>query len=264
MSTIEGIALLRLLLRLWKASASTRRRSTTPDEQMPPGTRAELINGVVHMPSPVGPEHGLATVPTHVWLSYYQENTPGVDVLDNTSTVLDVRREPLPDVQLRILPEYGGRTQADRRFVRGVPELIVEVSHTTRYTDLGPKFDDYEHAGVLEYVVRAFGPDEVLWFFRREGRLVELPPGFEGIIRSESFPGLWLDPRALIEGNTRRLREILDHGLATTEHSAFVSAASRGPRRLLSTPNRTPRHPRNLERFAFTVFNAPVPRDQLR
>jgi hypothetical protein len=27
----------------------------------------------------------------------------------------------------------------------------------------------------------------------------------------------------LIEGNTRRLREILDRGLATTEHLAFVA-----------------------------------------
>ena len=126
-------------------------------------------------------------------------------------------------MQLRILPDYGGRTQTDRRFVRGVPELIVEVSHATRYTDLGPKFDDYERAGVLEYVVRALDPDEVLWFCLREGRLVELPPDSEGIYRSATFPGLWLDPRALIEGNTRRLREILDRGLATSEHSAFVA-----------------------------------------
>ena len=83
-------------------------------------------------------------MPTLVWLSYYQENTPGVDVLDNASTVLSPKGEPQPDAQLRILPEYGGRTQTDRRFIRGVPELIVEVSHATRYTDLGPKFDDYE------------------------------------------------------------------------------------------------------------------------
>jgi hypothetical protein len=51
-------------------------------EAMPPGTRAELINGVVFMPSPVGPPHGRAHVPTLVWLSYYQENTPGVEALD--------------------------------------------------------------------------------------------------------------------------------------------------------------------------------------
>src|SRR5258708_47199 len=91
-------------------------------ESMPPGTRAELINGVVFMPSPVGPEHGRAHVPALVWLSYYEENTPGVEVLDNTSTALGSRSEPQPDAQLRILPECGGRTQTDRRFVRGVPE----------------------------------------------------------------------------------------------------------------------------------------------
>src|SRR3954451_1363102 len=128
-------------------------------EAMPPGTRAELIDGVVFMPSPVGPEHGRAHVPALAWLSYYEENTPGVEVLDNTSTALGPRSEPQPDAMLRVLPEYGGRTQTARRFVRGVPELIVEVSHTSRYTDLGPKLDDYERACVLEYVVRALEPD---------------------------------------------------------------------------------------------------------
>src|SRR4051812_27564767 len=104
-------------------------------ERMPAGTRAELINGVVYMPSPVGPEHGRAVVPALVWLSYYQENTPGVDVLDNAPTALHSKGEPQPDAQLRILPEYGGRTVTERRFVRGVPDLIVEVSHASRYTD---------------------------------------------------------------------------------------------------------------------------------
>jgi hypothetical protein len=192
-------------------------------EAMPAGTRAELINGVVHMPSPVGHQHARAQVPTLVWLSYYQENTPGVDVLDNASTVLSPKGEPQPDAQLRILPECGGRTQTDRRFIRGVPELIVEVSHATRYTDLGPKFDDYERAGVLEYIVRALEPDEVHWFVLRDGHLVDLSPGPDGIFRSKTFPGLWLDPHALITGDTRRLRVVLDQGMATTEHSAFVA-----------------------------------------
>ena len=55
----------------------------------------------------------------------------------------------------------------ERRFVRGVPELIVEVSHTSRYTDLGPKFDEYERVGVIEYVVLALEPDEILWYVLR-------------------------------------------------------------------------------------------------
>ena len=35
-------------------------------EAMPPGTRAELIDGVVFMPSPRGPEHGRAHFPAVV------------------------------------------------------------------------------------------------------------------------------------------------------------------------------------------------------
>jgi Uma2 family endonuclease len=192
-------------------------------EQMPACVRAELINGVVDMPSPVGLEHARAMVPVLVWLSYYQEHTPGVDVLDNASTILNVKGEPQPDAQLRILPECGGQTQPDRRFVRGVPELIVEVSQATRYTDLGPKFDEYERAGVLEYIVRALDPNQLLWFVLRDGKLVELPADSEGLYRSEVFPGLWLDPQALIAGNTRRLREVLDSGLATDEHASFIA-----------------------------------------
>jgi Putative restriction endonuclease len=192
-------------------------------EAMPPGTRAELINGVVLMPSPVGPPHGRAHLSTLVWLSYYQENTPGTEALDNTSTALGGESEPQPDALLRVLSEYGGRTQADRRLVQGVPELLVEVAHSSRYTDLGPKFEDYERARVQEYLVRAMEPDEVLWFMLRQGRFIELPPGPDGIYRSEVFPGLWLDPRALISGDTRRLRAVLDAGCASPEHASFVA-----------------------------------------
>ena len=195
-------------------------------EQMPAGVRAELIGGVVDMPSPVGPEHARAIVPVLVWLSYYQENTPGVDVLDNASTVLDVRGEPQPDAQLRVLPECGGHTQTDRRCVRGVPELIVEVSQATRYTELGPKFDEYQRAGVLEYLVRALDPDQLLWLVLRDGKLVELPADSDGLYRSQVFPGPWLDSQAMIAGNTRRLREVLDSGLATDEHASFVARLS--------------------------------------
>ena len=199
-------------------------------EAMPPGIRAELINGVVLMLSPVTPAHGRAHLPTLVWLDYYAENTPGLEVLDNASTAMGLKSEPQPDVLLRILPEFGGQTQTDQRFVDGVPELIVEISHTSRYTDLGPKFDDYERVGVREYIVRAIGPDEIHWFVLRKGRFVDLEPGTDGIYRSEIFPGLWLDPGTLLAGDRKRLRAVVDLGCATPEHAAFVArlAAARG------------------------------------
>jgi Uma2 family endonuclease len=192
-------------------------------EAMPPGTRAELINGVVYMPSPVGPDHGVAHVPVIVWLDYYAEQTPGLQVMDNATAVLGRKSEPQPDALLRILPEFGGKTRVEKKFLAGPPELVVEVSHATRYVDLGPKLKDYQRAGVLEYVVRALEPDEVFWFVREGGILVPWALGEDGLYRSVNFPGLWLDPQALLRGDRRRLREVVDLSCATPEHAAFVA-----------------------------------------
>ena len=192
-------------------------------EAMPQGTRAELINGVVSMPSPVGRAHAQAHVSAIVWLDRYAEATFGVEVLDHATTILGRKSEPQPDALLRILPECGGRTAHERDYVRDAPELIVEVARATRYLDLGPRLDDYGRAGVLEYVVRAFDPDEVIWHVSREGRLVAIPPGADGLHRSEVFPGLWLDPFALLAGDRGGLRAALDLGLATAEHAEFVA-----------------------------------------
>ena len=175
------------------------------------------------MPSPVGPPHGRASLLTLMWLGFYQANTAGVEALVDTSTARGLKSEPQPDALLRIVAGGAGRTTADQRFVHGVPELLVEVAHTTRFTDLGPKFEDYERVGVLEYVVRSIEPDEVYWFILRNGRFVDLPPGSDGIFRSEVFPGLWLDPQALLARDIRRLQAVVDLGCATAEHAAFVA-----------------------------------------
>ena len=199
-------------------------------EAMPPGTRAELIDGVVYMPSPVGLDHGGAHVPVIMWLGYYAENTPGVEVLDNATTILGWKSEPQPDALLRILPECGGRTWNEHGYVHGAPELVVEIAKATRYVDLGPKLNDYERAGVLEYVVRTFDPDEIYWFAQEQGALVQRPIGEDGLYRSSVFPGLWLDPVALLDGDTRRLRAVVDMGCAAANMRQFVArlAAARG------------------------------------
>jgi Uma2 family endonuclease len=192
-------------------------------EAMPPGTRAELIDGVVYVPSPVGRAHGRAQLRVMVWLDYNAENTPGLEALDNATTILGWRSEPQPDGLLRVLPACGGRTWDEGEFVGGAPELVVEVSKATRYVDLGSKKADYERAGVLEYIVRAIDPDEIYWFSQEQGELVQRAIGDDGVYRSTVFPGLWLDPVALLKGDRRRLRAVVDLGCATPEHASFVA-----------------------------------------
>ena len=199
---------------------------------MPEEVRAELIGGVVSMASPLGLRHGRSNVPVIVWLSYYAELTPGVEVLDNASVFFEDYGEPQPDVVLRILPENGGRTTDEGNFYANGPELVVEISDSTLKKDLGPKLRDYERAGVPEYIVLGIDPPAVRWHVGRLGKLVEVGPDVDGVYRSQVFPGLWLDPSMLLSGDTRSLRAMVDRGVATPQHAAFVAklAGARGGR----------------------------------
>lgn len=192
-------------------------------EAMPPGTWAELVGGVVYMPSPLDLEHARRSPVVTTWLTLYSRVTPGVEVLDNATTILDRKGEVQPDAQLRILPEYGGQTRDVGKYVGGGPELVVEVSFSTKPTDLGPKLLDYERTGVREYVVATAEPDDIYWHARRGGRLVRMSSGDDGTYRSSVFPGLWLNPAALLSRNLNDLIATLDRGLATPEHAAFVA-----------------------------------------
>src|SRR4051794_617328 len=80
-------------------------------EAMPPGTRAELIGGVVYMPSPMRNDRGDENVPIVIWLDYYAEFTAGVRPNIGSSLLLDDNAEPQADCSVRILPELGGQTR---------------------------------------------------------------------------------------------------------------------------------------------------------
>jgi Uma2 family endonuclease len=190
---------------------------------MPPGTRAELIDGIVYLNSSVGYDHGDSHLAALVWLNQYALRTPGVHVLNNSTVIFDAENELQPDSGLHIRSEWGGRTWHQGRYIAGVPELVVEVSRSTRYVDLGPKFMEYESAGVLEYIVRAIDPDEVIWHILESSRFIPIAPDADGLLRSRAFPGLWLDPKALLAEDQDAVRQALDRGLDTPEHAAFVA-----------------------------------------
>jgi Uma2 family endonuclease len=97
------------------------------------------------------------------------------------------------------------------------------VASSSESIDLHRKRDDYERKGVKKYLVVLPRQERVVWFVRRNAHFAELPPGDDGIYRSEVFPGLWLDAAALLGHDRARLLEALQRGLATPEHAAFVA-----------------------------------------
>ena len=188
-----------------------------------PGFTAELIGGVVHVASPLSPPHGRGSSRVSTWLGVYYAHTPGTEGLDNATTLMDDAGVPQPDSQLRILPEYGGQSREEGGYIAGAPELVAETARSSRTIDLGSKRDDYERAGVLEYIVVALDTKEVHWHVRRDDKLVRIDPDADGIYRSAAFPGLWLDPSALLRKDLAGVLAVLERGLATPEHAAFVA-----------------------------------------
>ena len=199
-------------------------------EAMPRGTWAELVGGRVYIPSPLFDEHGGFTENVSFWLGFYRHRTPGLRASAGASTILGDGTEVQPDHQLRILPELGGKARVVGGYVCGSPELVVEVSRSSREYDLGDKKDDYRRGRVPEYIVVDIGPDHVYWFVLRNEQYDELPAGPDGLYRSEVFPGLWLDPRALLAEDLQGLTAALERGLATPEHAIFVDRLNAPPR----------------------------------
>jgi Uma2 family endonuclease len=193
-------------------------------EAMREDFRAELIGGVVYMPSPLKPPHGNMHASLMGWLFTYAAATPGVAVFDNTTQILGPKSEPQPDGCLLILPEKGGQVREDEDgYFEGAPELIVEVASSTEAYDLHSKRRDYERAGVKEYLVVALRQARVFWFVSRRRKFHELAAGPDGILRSKVFPGLWLEPAALLRRDGKRLLEVVQQGLTSPEHAAFAA-----------------------------------------
>ncbi len=193
-------------------------------QAMPADCRAELIGGIVFMPSPQKVPHSKAQQLVVRWLDEYAEATPGTEALANNTQILAPDSEPEPDACLFILPECGGQVFVDDdQYLNGPPELIVEVSSATESIDLHGKKQDYQKAGVSEYVVLALRMQRVWWFVRRRGKYQEVPLPGDGIQRSRVFPGLWLDAGAILANQRHRVLAALRQGLATSQHAAFVA-----------------------------------------
>jgi Uma2 family endonuclease len=189
-----------------------------------PDVRAELIGGIVYMSSPQKIRHGYHHLKLAGLANDYVDETPGTEGCVNSTSILGPDAEPQPDTCVYILPAYGGQTAVDHKgYMTGAPEWVGEISDSTESIDLKRKKLDYEQAGVREYMVAAVRTKQVFWFIRRRGKFKPLPEDADGIIRSEVFPGFWLDANAFLKRDNKRLLAVLRQGLASPEHAAFVA-----------------------------------------
>jgi Uma2 family endonuclease len=191
---------------------------------MPRIKKAELIEGKVYMPSPVRRKnHSVPDNTIAGWLFNYSVATPGVSSANNGTVRLDEFNEPQPDADLRIEESCGGQSSvSEDDYLEGAPELVVEIAASSASHDLREKLAVYQRNGVREYIVWATFDQQVHWFELTSGAAHRLAEDENGVVRSQVFPGLWLNIPALLRNDRAELLQTLQQGLAADEHQAFV------------------------------------------
>lgn len=166
--------------------------------------RAELINGVVYVSSPVslrrhGEPHGLIVQ----WLRTFVSKTPGLRFGDNATVFLNDNDEVQPDAFVFWDPprEAGAAHETDDGYVEGPPLLVVEVAASSASYDLHDKKEAYRQAGVPEYIVWRVIDRLIEWFSLRDGQYVRLEADEDGVIESRVLPGLRLPLDKMLAGD---------------------------------------------------------------
>jgi len=198
-------------------------------ETHPEIKKAELIEGVVYVASPVRiKHHSRPHFDIIGWLNLYRLATPGIWGGDNGTLQLDDQNEYQPDAWLSLEPELGGRSHiTPDDYLAGAPELVVEIAGSSARKDMRDKRLVYARHGVPEYLVAQTESQEISWFILQQGVYQPLAADENGMLRSHIFPGLWLDPAAFWAGDMGTVLATLQQGLASPEHTAFVEQLRR-------------------------------------
>lgn len=174
--------------------------------RMPQLKKAELIEGVVYMGSPVSIDHGKPDAIIQAWLVTYTSRHPEAEASANTTVILDAENTVQPDAVLRRLPEHGGVTRVNEDgFLTGPPELIVEIAVSSASIDLRDKRRAYCRNGVREYLVWVVSENRVEWFILEGDEYVPQSPDEHGLLQSRVFPGLRLPVADLLAWDSAKV-----------------------------------------------------------
>lgn len=170
--------------------------------------RAELVEGVVYVSSPVGNEHGEPHGSVVGWLFTYKTRTPDVRLADSGTVFLPTGDEVQPDACIYRLSPGGTVRLMKRRegrrtvtYLEGVADLVFEIAASSASYDLHSKKRAYERSGVPEYIVWQVYERRIDWFRLEDGRYVTVEPDGRRIIESITFPGLRLAVAKMLDGD---------------------------------------------------------------
>jgi Uma2 family endonuclease len=188
------------------------RRYTAMPYQKAGINKAELIEGIVYMASPLRiRSHAQPHSQIMTWLGLYQSNTPTLMMGIEPTVRLDLDNEFQPHAVM-FIPGRGASI-TDDDYIVGAPELVIEIAASTVSIDLHEKKAAYRRNGVQEYIVLRTLDREIDWFSLQDGEYIRLEIDEKGVIKSRIFTGLWLAVESMLSGSMADVLAILQMGL---------------------------------------------------
>ncbi len=186
--------------------------------------KAELIEGVVYMASPVHLPHSEYHSIALTWSGIYALSTPGLRIADNVSLRLGQDSEVQPDICAWTDKSVSTQTKNEEEYLENVPELVVEIAASSASFDLRDKMQLYRRHGVREYLVLTVYEQETHWFTLDADNLYRpLLPDEKGIFHSVVFPGLRFAAGPFWRREWAKLHAVLQEGMASPEYAAFAA-----------------------------------------
>ncbi|BCX05219.1 MAG: hypothetical protein KatS3mg053_3157 [Candidatus Roseilinea sp.] len=166
----------------------------------PEDRKAELIDGVMIMPSPPTDRHERLVGFLFTLLRMYCEDWDLGEVR-GSRTAVELAEDQVTEPDVLFVAKDRASIINDQG-VFGAPDLVIEVlSASTAAYDRGAKFRAYEHAGVRElWLIDPYGPAGTE-FYQRVGSIFQpVMPDVDGFVRSVALPGFklkvsWLWPQ---------------------------------------------------------------------
>ncbi len=173
--------------------------------------QAERINGKVYLMSPLrAAHHGDPHALLSGWLFAYSVGAGNLIISDNTTLRMDAENDTQPDLCMR---REGGSAWLDQEgYLHGSPELVIEVAGSSASFDFGEKREVYEAAGIQEYLVCETHEGNIAWWNLSGGKYI-LIDSEQSVLKSRTFPGLWLDIDALHTADGKRMLQTLHRGM---------------------------------------------------
>ena len=106
--------------------------------------------------------------------------------------------------------------------LEGRPELVVEIALSSSSYDRHEKKAVYQRNQVPEYLIWEVMDARIQWFILENGEYILSTGRENGVHCSRIFPGLWLNLRALLDGDDKKAIRILNRGIQSAAHKSFV------------------------------------------